>query len=131
MVARLLVRAPEGGERDVALTGAVLTIGKTPDNGLVLVDTAASRKHAQIERRGQGYLLQDLSSLNGTFLNGKRMGAEAQQLKDGDEILIGRTRIRFRLLPDMSQFATVENEALREKEPPPRRTVIIDSPSGQ
>lgn len=129
MVPRLLVRSPEGGERDLAIISAISTIGKTPDNAIVVTDGAISRKHAQIEQRGGQYLLKDLGSLNGTVLNGRRLDSQEHALNDGDEILIGRTRMLFRLLPDMSQFATVENEALKGKEPPPRLTSIIETPS--
>ncbi|MDX2033159.1 MAG: MFS transporter [Blastocatellia bacterium] len=128
LLPRLIIRAPEGGERDLAILSALSTIGKTPDNAIVVSDGAISRKHVQIEQRDGHYLLKDLGSLNGTYLNGKRIDSQEHPLKDGDEIMIGRTRMLFRLLPDLSQFSTVENDALKGKEPAPRRTSVIDAP---
>ncbi len=119
--ARLIIRSPERGEREVVLTSASSTIGKTPDNTIVIADGAISRKHASIEQHEGQFFVKDLGSLNGTSVNGRRLGEQEQALNDGDEITIGRTRIGFSRLPDLSQLATVE-ESPRIEEPSPRQT---------
>jgi pSer/pThr/pTyr-binding forkhead associated (FHA) protein len=70
--------------------GAVLAIGRDPDNQIQLADPRASRHHARIERSGAGYHLLDLGSSNGTFLNDLPLTAPAP-LKHGDQIQVGDT----------------------------------------
>ena len=73
--------------RRVALTGEPLTIGRDPENDLVLDDRRVSRRHAEIRPRLGRYTLYDLQSTNGTSVNGRRVAEVA--LSDGDEIVIG------------------------------------------
>ncbi|MBE9507856.1 MAG: FHA domain-containing protein [Chloroflexi bacterium] len=71
-----------------------LTIGRSSDNDLHLADTLASRLHARIELKGDVFVLTDVGSANGTFVNEQRI--RQQPLHDGDEIRIGSSRLRFR-----------------------------------
>lgn len=71
------------------------TLGRWPDNDVVLPDRLVSRHHAQIRRVGTQYLLEDCGSTNGTFLNGVKID-EPSSLQDGDAIQINpRFRLRF------------------------------------
>jgi len=79
--------------RRIALTEQVLGIGRLPDNGVVVADPKASRKHAEIRPAGNGFLLVDLQSTNGTRINGTNVGEH--MLVDGDVIAIGATEFRF------------------------------------
>jgi len=63
-------------------------IGRGSDCDVVLPERQASRQHVQIERDDGGYLLYDLGSKNGTFVNGREVRDEPCRLKDGDEIQI-------------------------------------------
>ena len=69
--------------------GRPLTIGRGPDNGLVLQDTRASRHHARIYGRQGGLLLADLGSTNGSCVNDRRVQEIA--LGEGDRIRLGDT----------------------------------------
>jgi pSer/pThr/pTyr-binding forkhead associated (FHA) protein len=60
----------EGSQRRRVAVGNSLVIGRAADNGLVLRDTAASRRHVEIRAAGEGYLCRDLGSRNGTIVNG-------------------------------------------------------------
>jgi Protein of unknown function (DUF3662)/FHA domain len=80
------------GER-VVLGEHVLSVGRLPECNIVLADPNVSRTHAEIRPRGQGFLLADLGSTNGTRVNGVRVGEHL--LQDGDEIAFGNTRMRF------------------------------------
>lgn len=80
------------GER-VPLGGGTLTIGRHPDNNLVLSDPNVSRHHAEIRPQGDGYALVDLGSTNGSRVNGLRI--DQQALTDGDELSLGNTRMHF------------------------------------
>jgi len=64
------------------------TIGRSNDCDVVLPDRQVSRQHAGIERDDGGYLLHDLGSKNGTFVNGEKVEGEPHRLHDGDEIQI-------------------------------------------
>lgn len=69
------------------------TIGRLPDCDVVLDDRNVSRRHAEVRRDGNGYLVVDLDSTNGTRVNGA--GVKERRLADGDTITVGTTTIRF------------------------------------
>jgi len=90
----LMIRAGGGREGDEALLdGDVLTIGRTPDSDLFLDDITVSRHHARVVRDANGHSIEDLNSLNGTYVNRRRV--ERQHLRDGDEVQIGKFRLGF------------------------------------
>lgn len=73
----------------------VTTLGRLPDNDVVLADRLISRHHACIRRDGTQLFLEDLESTNGTYVNGERVG-ESHLLQDGDTIqLPPRFQLRF------------------------------------
>lgn len=72
-----------------------LSIGRSAENDLRIPDGTISRQHARIERRGDTFVVVDLNSANGTFVNGQRV--QQHLLQDGDEIRVGQVRMRFRL----------------------------------
>ncbi|HVE87079.1 MAG TPA: adenylate/guanylate cyclase domain-containing protein [Myxococcales bacterium] len=69
------------------------TLGRHPANTLRLADREVSKEHATIEKMGNHYLLRDLGSSNGTFVNGRRV--RELRLRDGDEIALGNSRLIF------------------------------------
>lgn len=71
-----------------------VSMGRSGDNDISVPDPFCSGSHAQIKRSGKDFILKDLESKNGTFLNGDKIKSEIK-LKEGDEILIGSTRIVF------------------------------------
>ena len=68
-------------------------IGRSPDCGIFLDDVTVSRRHAALVRRDNRWHIDDLGSLNGTFVNRRRV--ESATLEDGDEIQIGKYRLTF------------------------------------
>lgn len=69
------------------------SIGRHPEADVFLNDITVSRRHAEIHREGNEYLVSDLGSLNGTYLNRKR--AESSPLHNGDEVQVGKFRLLF------------------------------------
>ncbi|HEY8637870.1 MAG TPA: FHA domain-containing protein [Solirubrobacteraceae bacterium] len=90
----LVIRAGGGrvGE-SFALEGERLTIGRRPDSDVFLDDVTVSRDHALLVRRGGDLYLDDLGSLNGSYVNRKRI--ESHKLEDGDELQIGKYKLTF------------------------------------
>ncbi len=81
--------------RIVALPNHMVTIGRAPDNDVVVGDPATSGRHGRIEMRGGSFWIGDLGSTNGTLVNGEPV--IEKQLSDGDLIAIGQNSIRFTL----------------------------------
>jgi len=91
--ATLMVRSgPQAGERFV-LDGNLTKLGRHPESDISLDDISVSRRHAEIRRDTDEYVLRDVGSLNGTYVNQRRV--DSVVLQQGDEILIGRFRLLF------------------------------------
>ena len=75
------------------LEGDRLTIGRRPESDIFLDDVTVSRDHALIVRRGDEHHLDDLGSLNGTYVNRRRI--DSHHLEDGDEIQVGKYKLTF------------------------------------
>ena len=92
--AALVIRAGGGraGE-SFTLDEERTSIGRTPDAGVFLDDVTVSRNHALLVRREDGLYIDDLGSLNGTYVNRRRI--ESHALEDGDEIQIGKYKLSY------------------------------------
>ena len=85
-------RGPDAGS-SYRLDQPKTTIGRHPDSDVFLDDITVSRRHVTIERDDNGYVLHDVGSLNGTYVNKKRV--DESPLRYGDEVQIGRYRLSF------------------------------------
>jgi FHA domain len=92
--AALVIRSGGGrvGE-SFSLQGDRMTVGRRPDSDVFLDDVTVSRDHALIVRRNGAYWLDDLGSLNGTYVNRRRI--DSHRLEDGDELQIGKYKLTF------------------------------------
>lgn len=96
--ATLMVRSgPQAGDR-FRLAGTRTRLGRHPECDVSLDDISVSRRHAEIERRSDEFVLRDVGSLNGTYVNQRRV--DSVVLQQGDEILIGRFRLLFLAPPE-------------------------------
>ena len=68
-------------------------IGRSPECQIFLDDVTVSRRHAELERNGETFTIRDLGSLNGTYVNRRRI--ESIVLHDDDEVQIGKYRLTF------------------------------------
>ena len=85
-----------GGNRvgeSFPLEGDRMTVGRRPDSDVFLDDVTVSRDHALVVKRGGDFYLDDLGSLNGTYVNRRRI--ESHRLADGDELQIGKYKLTF------------------------------------
>jgi pSer/pThr/pTyr-binding forkhead associated (FHA) protein len=89
----LVKRGPGAGSRFV-LDEMVVSAGRHPESDIFLDDVTVSRRHAEIVRQGDRYIVRDVGSLNGTYVNRERIETEAP-LNNGDELQIGRFKLVF------------------------------------
>jgi pSer/pThr/pTyr-binding forkhead associated (FHA) protein len=85
-------RGPNAGSK-FFLDTDVTSVGRHPDSDIFLDDITVSRRHAEIRRRGTTFVLHDVGSLNGTYVNKERV--EEAELRSGDEIQIGKFKLIF------------------------------------
>ena len=139
----LVVDGPNRGKK-LMLNKGVTTIGKRETNDLVLADKTVSRNHIEIKYAEDGFLLRDLESTNGTFINGTRV--KEAYLVPGDHIKVGITTLEFvaydekvRIEPSAQHsFGTLVGKSTKmrqifsilEKISPTHATVIIEGDTG-
>jgi len=85
----------DDGAQDTYLLGVEpLSIGRNHRNDIVLLDRSISRKHAEVKKEGEGYVITDMSSGGGLMVNGEKN--KSTVMKNGDEISIGDFRLVFK-----------------------------------
>jgi pSer/pThr/pTyr-binding forkhead associated (FHA) protein len=89
----LVQRGPDAGARFLLDTD-VVTVGRHPDSDIFLDDISVSRRHATFTRTTNGYVISDLGSLNGSYVNRDRIDSDVV-LSGGDEVQIGKYRLIF------------------------------------
>ena len=92
--ATLAIRSGGGRAGEVfAVAGEKMTIGRSPDAEVFLDDVTVSRNHALLVRRRDGLYVDDLGSLNGTYVNRRRI--ESHRLQNGDELQVGKYKLTY------------------------------------
>lgn len=121
---KLTVISEDGGCREVPLQGLRLTVGRAPDNDMVLNDTLLSRRHAEFFQDKETWWIRDCGSKNGTFINGRRLtGVEA--LAGGDTITLGQVKIVF------GSYAGSERQITLEEVLPSTARTLFSLPVSQ
>jgi hypothetical protein len=90
-----LVLVGDGDEQSYPLTRDAYTVGRHRNNDIVVSDPKVSSFHARFDRTIEGFVLVDLRSRNGSFVNGKRV--EAVILQNGDEVRLGTAKLRYKM----------------------------------
>jgi len=92
--ATLAIRSGGGRAGEVfPVSGERMTIGRSPDAEVFLDDVTVSRNHALLVRRRDGLYIDDLGSLNGTYVNRRRI--ESHKLGNGDELQVGKYKLTY------------------------------------
>ena len=115
----------DSGAQLVPLETARVTLGRVASNDVPLPwDKKASRLHAVLEELAGGWCVRDLSSRNGTFLNGERVDRD-RPLAAGDEIRIGGTRLVFRAERSAADAGVTEGAERPPELTPRERDVLV------
>lgn len=105
----LTIVRPDGQEIQQEFMGAQTLVGRLEDCDLCLVDTMVSRSHCVILREGKGFVIKDLQSRNGTWVNGRRI-KNRRRIRSGDVIQVGPFRLLFR--PDSISQPPLHSQTL-------------------
>jgi len=92
-VEKIILKLGERVLKEFPLVKPAMGIGRNPASDIHIDNLAVSGSHARIVKDGDTYVIEDLGSLNGTFIGGKRISRA--ELKDGDEILVGKHTLVF------------------------------------
>ena len=111
-VAQLLIMSGEDAGTVIPLIESEYNVGRQRENQIQLNDLGVSARHARIFRGPEGYVVEDLKSRNGTWLNGKRIFHSI--LRNADEIRLGATDLRYEVLFDASN-ASAESTAVKAR----------------
>jgi len=91
---KVILKFNESILKEIEITQPEFTIGRRPDNDLVIDHAAVSGRHARIVQVQSVFFLEDVGSTNGTFVNDRRI--DRRQLQDTDVVTIGKHRLIFR-----------------------------------
>lgn len=97
----LLSRTGNSAGMRILLDRPVTRLGRHPDSDVLLDDITVSRRHAEVVRTAEGYLVRDVGSLNGTYVNQHRV--EEAALRHGDELQVGKFKLVYLAGPDQDQ----------------------------
>jgi ribosomal protein L40E len=96
-----VLRGPNAGSRFL-LDSDLTLVGRHPDSDIFLDDVTVSRRHAEFYRQGGRFVVRDVGSLNGTYVNRERI--EETDLHEGDEVQVGKFRLVFLLGPGPAEY---------------------------
>ena len=125
-MAKLYLKFEQAVLKEYALSQGVVTIGRLPDNLIQIDNLAVSGHHAKIYWEADHYVLEDNNSLNGTFVNGRRVSKV--NLKDADEVTIGKHVLALK--DEWHEAATGKTQPLPENKPMVptlESTVVLDT----
>jgi len=121
---KLVLKFENSVLKEVPVGAKEVSIGRSPDNGLVIDNPAISHYHARVFQEDGRLMLEDFGSLNGTFVNGQRV--KMVTLKPGDSVTIGKHTILVSDSRDMDAFAYA-GVAPKPAAPKINETVMLDT----
>ena len=124
-MAKLTLQFEGKALKELPLKKASVSIGRTPGNDVVIDNLAVSGHHAKLLIEEGRFVVEDLSSLNGTFVNGQRV--RRIPLKDGDEISIGKHTLVYREEGGLPPGLEASWEKTEQLIPGAEQTVVLDT----
>jgi len=123
-MAKLFLKFEDRVLQELLLSDGTVTIGRQPDNILRIDNPAVSGHHAKVYSEGDHYVIEDVESFNGTYVNGQRISKLV--LKDGDKAIIGKHTIEFRVA---AEYGILASSVQVPKTRPPQldRTAFLDT----
>ncbi|GAP20815.1 FHA domain-containing protein [Leptolinea tardivitalis] len=119
---QLVIRSGAGAGKVLPLDKTELHVGRDVTNDLVISDEKVSRRHARLYTEGDQYVVEDLGSTNGTFINGARLSGP-HLLRAGEQITFGETSIvsyeRIEGDPNATVMSTISSSASAPNMVPP------------
>ena len=124
-MAKLILRFEAAVLKEIPLQKAEIIIGRAPGNDVVIDNLAVSGHHAKVLLDQDHFVIEDMSSLNGTFLNNQRI--RRSLLKDGDEILIGKHTLVYKDEGGVPAAAQAALDKTQQLQPQSEATVVLDT----
>lgn len=116
---RIIVQRGDSLLQTVTLNQPVMSIGRTPENGITLADTLVSRHHAELRLEPEGPTLTDLHSSNGTFVEGNRLPPDQPRLlTNGSRIQIGPFLLTYQASSETSDGNLTPSDVVALDAPP-------------
>jgi pSer/pThr/pTyr-binding forkhead associated (FHA) protein len=122
-MSKLVLKFENAVLQEVAVSEKEVSIGRSPDNGIVIDNPAVSHYHARVFNEEGRLMLEDFGSLNGTFVNGQRV--KMIGLKPGDSVMIGKHTIVVTDSADVR--AHVPFRSASKPAPKINETVMLDT----
>jgi len=123
-MSKLVLKFENAVLQEVAVGQKEVSIGRSPDNGIVIDNPAVSHYHARVFNEEGRLMLEDFGSLNGTFVNGQRV--KMVTLKPGDSVMIGKHTIVVTDSADVRAY-TLDHGASKPAAPKINETVMLDT----
>jgi pSer/pThr/pTyr-binding forkhead associated (FHA) protein len=117
---KILLKFKESILNDILLEKEIVTIGRNPNNDIHIDNLAVSNFHAKIVKQGNQFIIEDLKSTNGTFVNEQKIVKTS--LNNNDIITIGKHTLIF-LLPETED----EDKTVQIKKPQQDKTMVLDT----
>jgi predicted component of type VI protein secretion system len=124
-MSKLVLKFENSVLKEVPVGSSEVSIGRSPENGLVIDNPAVSHYHARVFREEGRLMLEDFGSLNGTFVNGQRV--KMVTLKPGDSVMVGKHTIVVTESREASAGLTTWNGDTRPAAPKINETVMLDT----
>ena len=132
-----MVRGGPNSGMTIPLTASPVTLGRRSDNDVVVDETTVSRRHALIMESPDGYVVRDLSTTNGTYVNLDKIGHGERLLNNGDRIRLAGSKVTFifrsegsgtiRMTRNSPPTGMVDMSELREKREYERRGARVSA----
>jgi len=122
---KLVLKFENSVLKEMPVGSREVSIGRSPENGLVIDNPAVSHYHARVFNEEGRLMLEDFGSMNGTFVNGQRV--KMVTLKPGDSVGIGKHTIVVSESKDLDGFATSSGGSAKPPAPKINETVMLDT----